>query len=156
MTLNPTDASLSDSNMVNDAYSRLSVTTLRMTASTTWVDIASGAFTRTINTTPYDALSNANANQVGNLGGAETTGWSSQPFTDASWTLTTTGYGLCYRIGPFFNQTSYHNTSGGIKWGWFFNNECHLSSTDTAEGLGCCGNSSWYRESPGALYIWGR
>ena len=154
VTLNPTDASTSDSNMVNEAYSTLSVTTLRMTASTTWVDTSSGAWTRTINTTPYSALSDGNANQEGVPGG--TTSWGSVAFTDSSITQTTTGYGLCWRSGPLFNRTSYEYTNGGVKWGWFFNNECGPSTTDTAEGLGCCGNSSWYRESAWTLLLWGK
>jgi hypothetical protein len=156
VTLRRNDASLSDVNHANHAYSRLTVTTLRMTASTTWVDIASGAFTRTINSTPYFALSNAEANQFGNLGDVQTPPWSSESFTDASWTSTTTGYDLCHRAGQFFNQTSYQNTYGGIKWGWIFNNECDNIGSDTGEGLGCCGNAGWYRHSPWTLYVWGK
>jgi hypothetical protein len=157
VTLNPSDAGLGDSNMVNAAYSSLSVSTVRMTASTTWVDIGSGAFTRTVNSTPYNAFSDANANQFGNLGGTETVPWTAQPFTDPSITTTTSSnYSLCWRAGPWFNQTSFEFTSGGVKWGWFFNNECGQSTTDTAEGLGCCGNSSWHRQSAWTLYLWGR
>ena len=128
-----------------------------MTASDTWVDQSSGAWIRTVNATPYNALSNATANQSGNEGSNNTTPWPAGSFTDPSWTqTTTTGYTLCWRTGPYFNKTSYHNTQGGIKWGWFFNNECSESSTDTSEGLGCCGNSSWHRASPWTLYLWAR
>ncbi|MCB9746047.1 MAG: hypothetical protein H6740_25960 [Alphaproteobacteria bacterium] len=154
--LNESDATLSDDNMVNLAYSVLSVSTLRLTASTTWVDTASGAWTYSYTGTPYDAFSDANGNTVGNLGGDETTPWTSQPFTDASITTTDTGNGLCWRTGPWFNQTSFEYTNGGVKWGWMFNNECYQYTTDTAEGLGCCGNSSWYRGSAWTLYLWGR
>jgi len=157
VTLNPTDATLADGNMVNDAYSLLSVGDVRLTASTNWVDTSSGAWTRTVNTTPYNAFSDANANQTGNLGGTQTTPWSAAPFTDQSITITSgPGYSLCWRAGPWFNRTSFEYTSGGVKWGWFFNNECGQSTTDTAEGLGCCGNSSWYRESAWTLFLWGR
>jgi hypothetical protein len=156
VVMNETDASMSDGHMVNAAYSLLTVATLRMTASVTWTSLSNGAWSRTVNTTPYDALSDNQANTGGNLGGAETVPWSSQSFTDAGSVTTTTDHDLCWRAGPWFNQTSYENTSGGIKWGWFFNNECTLSSTDTGEGLGCCGNETWYRESPWTLYIWGR
>ncbi len=154
--VNETDASVDDGNMVNAAYSDLNVQDLRLTASETWLDDASGAWQHTVNATPYDALSDDSANSVGNLGGEETTSWSAQSFTDETWTSTNTGYGLCWRSGPWFNQTSHEYTSGGVKWGWFFNNECYQYTTDTAEGLGCCGNSSWYRESPWTLYLWGR
>jgi hypothetical protein len=161
--LNEDDATMDDGNMVNRAYSDLLVEQLRMTASETWTDTASGAWI--IDTyygspgsadTAYWALSDARGGAVGLLGSPETTPWSAGSFTDASWTSTTTEYGLCWRSGPYFNQTSFEYTEGGVKWGWFFNNECHASSTDTAEGLGCCGNSSWYRESPWTLYLWGR
>ncbi len=154
--LNETDATLADANMVNAAYSTLTATDLRMTASTTWTDTSSGAWTQTVNDTPYNALSDANANQLGNLGTTDTTPWAAGSFTDETWTSTTTGYGLCWRAGPWFNQTSYEYTDGGIKWGWFFNNECGQSTTDTGEGLGCCGNSSWYRASTWTLYLWAR
>jgi hypothetical protein len=148
---------MSDGNMVNYAYSRLNVTELRLTASSNWIDEASGAWIRTVNDTPYNSLSDTNANQFGNLGGTETTPWGAASFTNTGITTTTgSGYGLCWRSGPWFNQTSYEYTSGGVKWGWFFNNECSQSTTDTAEGLGCCGNSSWYRESAWTLYLWGR
>ena len=155
-TISPTDATKNDANMVNLAYSTLSVSVLRMTASVTWTDNAKGAWTRTVNTTPYHALSNANANKVGNLGSSWKTPWPAGSFTNHKWTSTSTNYGLCWRTGPYFNQTSYEYTYGGIKWGWFFNNECYKSTTDTGEGLGCCGNSSWYRKSPWTLYLWGR
>ena len=155
-TMNPEDASLDDANMVNLAYTLLDVAQIRLTASETWVDTDSGAWTRTINTTPFDALSNAKGNQTGNEGTTDNTPWAAAPFTDHTWTTTTTNYGLCWRAGPWFNRTSYENTYGGIKWGWLFNNECHSSSTDTAEGLGCCGNPDWYRESPWTLYLWAR
>ena len=154
--INATDASMLDSNMANLAYSTLKVTDLRLTASSTWTEKSKGAWTRTVNATPHDALSNANANKVGNLGSSWTTPWPQGSFTDHTWTKTTTGYGLCWRTGPYFNQTSYEYTNGGIKWGWFFNNECSKYTTDTGEGLGCCGNSSWYRKSPWTLYLWGR
>ena len=154
--MNATDATMGDANMVNMAYSTLKVSVLRMTASTTWTEKSKGAWTRTINTTPYTALSNANGNKVGNLGSSWKTPWPAGAFTDHKWTKTTTGYGLCWRTGPYFNKTSYQYTSGGIKWGWFFNNECYESTTDTGEGLGCCGNGSWYRKSPWTLYLWGR
>ena len=127
-----------------------------MTASQDWLDSASGAWTIGSSGTPFDLLSDTNANTVGNLGSSQNTPWASAPFTDPSWTSTTTGAALCWRSGPWFNQTSYEYTYGGIKWGWFFNNECHQTTTDTAEGLGCCGNSYWYRESPWTLYVWGR
>jgi hypothetical protein len=155
--MSETDSSMSDGNMVNYAYSRLNVTELRLTASSNWIDEASGAWIRTVNDTPYNSLSDTNANQFGNLGGTETTPWGAASFTNNGITTTTgSGYGLCWRSGPWFNQTSYEYTSGGVKWGWFFNNECSQSTTDTAEGLGCCGNSSWYRESAWTLYLWGR
>ena len=156
IVLNTTDATTDDSNMVNAAYSSLVGTTLRMTASVTWTDTSKGAWTRTVNSTAFDALSDANANKVGNLGSSWTTPWPAAPFTDASWTSTTTNNGLCWRAGPWFNQTSYEYTQGGIKWGWFFNNECGQSTTDTGEGLGCCGNSGWYRASPWTLFLWVR
>jgi hypothetical protein len=156
VTMNPSDATLDDANMVNQGYSSLSVAQIRMTASESWTDTDNGAWTRTVNTTPYDALSNAKANQTGNEGNTDTTPWAEASFTDHTWTSTTTSNGLCWRAGPFFNRTSYEYTDGGIKWGWFFNNECGQSSTDTAEGLGCCGNPSWYRQSPWTLYLWAR
>ncbi len=156
VTMNPEDASLDDANMVNLAYSTLSVEQLRMTASTTWTDLSKGAWERSVNTTPYTALSNATANQLGNLGNTDTTPWAAASFTDHTWTSTSTNYALCWRAGPWFNRTSFEYTEGGIKWGWFFNNECSQNTTDTAEGLGCCGNSSWYRKSPWVLYVWGR
>ena len=156
VTMDPTDATLGDANMVNQAYSSLNVAQIRLTASETWTDTASGAWTRTINTTPYTALSNATANQTGNEGSAQNTPWNPAPFTDHTWTSTTTNNGLCWRAGPWFNRTSFQYTDGGIKWGWFFNNECGEHTTDTAEGLGCCGNSSWYRASPWTLYLWAR
>ncbi len=153
--INATDASTKDANMVNLAYSKLTGAQLRMTASKTWTSIAAGGWARTINTTAYTALSDANANKVGNLGGSGNNPWPAGAFTDHTNTKTTgTDYALCWRAGPWFNQTSYENTSGGTKWGWFFNNECGQSSTDTAEGLGCCGNQSWHRASPWALYVW--
>jgi hypothetical protein len=132
VVLNEADATLGDANMVNAAWSR------------------------TVNSTPYTALSNANGNQVGNLGGAHNTPWPAGSFTDATWTRTTTNSDLCWRSGPWFNQTSFEYTNGGVKWGWMFNNECSQNTTDTAEGLGCCGNQSWYRASPWTLYLWGR
>ena len=156
VTMNPTDATMDDANMVNLAYSTLTAEKIRMTASTSWTDLTKGAWQRTINKTPYNAFSNANANQSGNEGGTDTTPWAAAPFTDHTWTSTTTGNGLCWRAGPFFNRTSYEYTNSGIKWGYFFNNECGQHTTDTAEGLGCCGNSSWYRESAWALYLWAR
>ncbi|TNF22610.1 MAG: hypothetical protein EP329_28370 [Deltaproteobacteria bacterium] len=154
--LSPTDATLNDANMVNLAYSRVTATDLRLTASTNWTSVAAGGWQRTVNSTAFSALSNANANLVGNTGGAQTTPWSAAAFTDASWTTTSTGSALCWRAGPWFNQTTFEYTSGGIKWGWFFNNECNQTTTDTAEGLGCCGNVSWYRVSPWTLYLWAR
>ncbi len=156
VTLNPEDATLEDANMVNLAYSLVAAEKLRLTASSTWTDVASGAWSRTVNTTAYDALSNAKANQTGNEGGTDTTPWAPASFTDHTWTSESNGSGLCWRAGPFFNVTSYQYTQGGIKWGWFFNNECHESTTDTGEGLGCCGNSGWYRKSAWALYLWVR
>ena len=154
--INAEDATLDDAHMVNLAYSKLSVSQIRLTASETWTETASGAWLRTINTTPYDALSNAQGNQTGNEGSTDTTPWAAAPFTDHTWTSTTTGSGLCWRAGPWFNRTSFQYTDGGIKWGWFFNNECGESTTDTAEGLGCCGNTHWYRESAWTLYLWAR
>ena len=156
VTMNPTDATLDDANMVNLAYSTLTAEKIRLTASTKWTDLDNGAWSRTVNQTPFNALSNANANKTGNEGGTDNTPWAAASFTDHTWTSTTTGNGLCWRAGPWFNRTSYQYTSGGIKWGWFFNNECHENTTDTAEGLGCCGNSSWYRESAWALYLWAK
>jgi hypothetical protein len=156
VTMNPTDATMDDANMVNLAYSTLTAEKIRMTASSSWTDLTKGAWQRTVNKTAYTALSNATANQTGNEGGTDTTPWAAASFTDHSWTSTTTGNGLCWRAGPFFNRTSYEYTNGGVKWGWFFNNECGQSTTDTAEGLGCCGNSSWYRESAWVLYLWAR
>ena len=155
-TLAPTDTSLMDANMVNEAYSRLPAHELRMTASVTWTDTASGAWTRTVDSTPFTALSDATANVAGNLGGTETTPWSPASFTDSTWTQSTRGADLCWRAGPWFNQTSYEYTFGGVKWGWMFNNECHQATADTAEGLGCCGSSYWYRENPWTLYVWAR
>ena len=154
--MNESDASLDDENMVNMAYSKLSATQLRMTASQTWVNVAAGAWVRTISSTAYTALSNANGNQTGNEGGNYNTPWPAGPFTDHTWTTITKGDGLCWRTGPYFNRTSYQNTNGGIKWGYMFNNECGEHTTDTSEGLGCCGNSHWYRESDWALYLWVR
>jgi len=156
--LSPTDATLGDANMVNLAYSRLPATDLRLTASTTWTSVANGGWQRTVNSTAFTALSDANGNTVGNLGGAQTTPWSSAAFTDSSWTTTSppNNYALCWRSGPWFNQTSYEYTYGGIKWGWFFNNECNQTTTDTGEGLGCCGNADWFRRSPWTLYLWAR
>jgi large repetitive protein len=156
-TLNPEDATMDDANMVNPAYSDLHVTTLRMTASSGWTDIADGAFTRSTDGSAYDALSDNNANLYGNLGGNETGSWSSQPFSSSSTSTSDNGYGLCWRSGPYFNQTSIGEyTYGGTKWGWFYNNECGQSTADTTEGLGCCGNSSWYKRSAWTLYVWGR
>ncbi len=154
--MNAADASFGDGNMVNAAYSTLGATELRLTASQTWTDTSKGAWKRAITGTPFEALSNANANKAGNLGSASNTPWPAASFTDASWTSTTTNYALCWRSGPWFNQTTFEYTEGGIKWGWFFNNECSQSTTDTSEGLGCCGNSSWYRASPWTLYLWAR
>jgi len=155
-TIAPTDATVSDTNMVNLAYSRLSGVEMRMTASKTWTSVSAGAWSRTINGTAYDALSDANANKVGNTGGSWNTPWPAGGFTDNTWTQESNGNSLCWRSGPWFNQTSFEYTSGGVKWGWFFNNECGQSTTDTAEGLGCCGNGGWYRKSPWALYLWVR
>ncbi|MBI4705680.1 MAG: hypothetical protein HY744_31700, partial [Deltaproteobacteria bacterium] len=154
--MNPKDATLNDGHMINLAYSTLVAAKLRLTASQTWVSIAKGGWERTVNSTAYDALSDANANKYGNLGGANNTPWPPASFTDNNWTQTSTGYQLCWRAGPWFNQTSFEYTQGGIKWGWFFNNECGQSSTDTAEGLGCCGNPDWFRKSPWTLYVWAR
>ena len=156
VVMNADDSSLDDANMVNLAYSELNAIQIRMTASDSWTDEASGAWLRTVNATPYNALSNASANQTGNEGAAHNTPWPAASFTDHTWTQTTTNNALCWRAGPWFNRTSFEYTQGGIKWGWFFNNECGQSSTDTAEGLGCCGNSGWYRESPWVLYLWAR
>ena len=155
--LNETDATLNDDNMVNAAYTQLPIAELRLTASETWLDQASGAWIYGApGGTAYDSFSDANANLIGNLGGAETTPWSAASFTDETWTTITNGDALCWRSGPWFNQTSFQYTSGGIKWGWFFNNECGEHTTDTGEGLGCCGNTHWYRESPWTLYLWVR
>ena len=152
--LNEVDMTLDDANMVNEAFGRLPISALRLTASQTWLDFASGAWQMSATGTAYDMLSDANANSWGNLGGAETTPWSAASFTDETWTTITNGDALCWRSGPWFNQTSFEYTDGGIKWGWFFNNECGQHTTDTGEGLGCCGNSHWYRESPWTLYLW--
>ena len=154
VTLNPTDATMDDANMVNLAYSKLSGEKLRMTASKTWTSIANGGWARTINATAYKALSNAEGNKTGNEGGSYNVPWPAAAFTDNTWTSTTTGNGLCWRSGPYFNLTSFEYTYGGIKWGYVFNNECGQSTTDTGEGLGCCGNADWYRKSPWALYVW--
>lgn len=153
--LEPEDASLDDANMVNRAYSTLVGAQLRMTASQTWLDFATGGWLQSIESTAFAALSDANANQTG-VGFADTTPWAPASFTDHTWTTTTTGSGLCWRTGPVFNQTEYEYTNGGIKWGYLFNNECNASTADTGEGLGCCGNTDWYRESPWTLYIWVR
>jgi len=154
--MNETDATTNDGHMVNLGYSTLIGSELRMTASQTWTDVTKGAFKRTINSTAYTALSNAQGNKTGNEGGNQTVPWTAAPFTDHTITQTTNGNGLCWRSGPYFNQTSFDNTNGGIKWGYLFNNECGQGSTDTAEGLGCCGNSGWYRESAWTLYLWVR
>ena len=82
--LNESDMTLDDANMVNEAYSRLSISVLRLTASQTWLDLASGAWQMPATGTAWDMFSDANANAWGNLGGAETTPWSPAPFTDAS------------------------------------------------------------------------
>ena len=156
VTLNPTDTGLVDGNMVNRAYTELSATTLRMTASQTWIDTSTGAFTQTVNTTPYTALSDANANIEPRSLADETVPWTAQAFTDPAVTITDQSNGLCWRSGVWFNRTSFENTQGGVKWGWLFNNECSQPSTDTAQGLGCCGNAGWSRTSPWTLYLWAR
>jgi hypothetical protein len=153
--ISETDATMDDANMVNSAYSELVVDTLRMTAAP-WPDTSLGAFTQATFDTAFNALSDARGNSYGLGGDEDTTPWAAAPFTDHTITVTTTAYGLCWRQGPWFNVTSYEYTDGGIKWGWVFNNECSWSSTDTTEGLGCCGNPDWYRESDWALYLWGR
>jgi hypothetical protein len=167
VVLNEDDATLGDGNMVNLAYSELSVAELRLTASETWTDISSGGWHIDVDyghpgsrATAFWAFSDARGGHVPLLGSSETTPWSPGSFTDHTWTTVTEGHGLCWRSGPYFNSTNfdpgYGYTEGGIKWGWYFNNECSETTTDTAEGLGCCGSSSWYRESPWTLYLWGR
>ena len=155
--MNETDLTLEDANMVNAAYSTLSGTKLRMTASKTWTSAAQGAFIRDVSGTAFAALSDASANQTGNEGSDDTVPWSAASFTDHSITTIDQGDALCWRSGPYFNTTSVGEyTDGGIKWGYIFNNECSKSTADTAEGLGCCGNSYWYRGSAWALFVWVR
>jgi hypothetical protein len=69
---------------------------------------------------------------------------------------TGTGHAPCLRTGPDFSRTCLEYTEGGVKRGGFFSNECGELTTDTAEGLGCCRNSSWHRESAWTLSLWGR
>ncbi len=154
VTLNPADATLSDAYMVNLAYSTLSGTQLRMTASSTWLDVASGAFTRNIAGTPFDQFKDSVATPVAVVN-AQTSTWSASAFTDHNIMVTGTGNALCWRSGPYFNTQNFE-FAYRIKWGYYFNNECAQSTADTTEGLGTGENVSWYRGSNWTLFLWVR